>query len=336
MGTTDERAGLVVELAAAAGLVGCTGAPWDGTGEALPTSDYDAWCEQDPAGRWADLVAVWLAADLIPSAALRKGEDGKVLPALSDTEPVPEATGQRRVVLRLLADVPKGVAPARDALAAAVRWETPLAAAAGPLDPAGRVAWVLAEDGALGLVHRVALSVLGRHVALSALGRHVASEDRAVADELLGRTTLTEAVIGGCSGARKEVRPVTIAICQIVVASSGGMHLHMEALSAEDWGIVVYVEVHLLSASVFQMAADISSRCRLGLTATLVREDGCEGEVFSRVGLKRFEVRWRDVEARGWIAPAVCAEVRVTLNGEERMAYALAEPEERYRVGASA
>ncbi len=155
-------------------------------------------------------------------------------------------------------------------------------------------------------------------------------------DELLGRTTLTEAVIGGCSGARKEVRPVTIAICQIVVVSSGGMHPHMEALSAEDWGIVVYVEVHLLSASVFQMAADISSRCRLGLTATLVREDGCEGEVFSRVGLKRFEVRWRDVEARGWIAPAVCAEVRVTLNGEERMVDALAEPEERYRVGASA
>lgn len=165
VGTTDERAGLVIELAAAAGLVGCTGAPWDGTGEALPTPDYDAWCEQDPASRWAELVAAWLATESFPSAALSKGEDGKALPALSDTASAPEATSQRRVVLRLLADLPDGAAPARDALTAAVRWETPLAAAAGPLDPAGHVAWVLAEAGALGLVHRDALSILGRHVA---------------------------------------------------------------------------------------------------------------------------------------------------------------------------
>ncbi|MDA8280543.1 MAG: DEAD/DEAH box helicase [Actinomycetota bacterium] len=155
-------------------------------------------------------------------------------------------------------------------------------------------------------------------------------------DELLGRTTLTEAEIGEYSGARKEVRPVTIATYQIVATRRGGMHPHMEALSAEDWGLVVYDEVHLLPAPVFRMAADIQSRRRLGLTATLVREDGREGDVFSLIGPKRFDAPWRDVEAQGWIAPAVCTEVRVTLNDEERMAYALAEPEERYRVGASA
>jgi DNA excision repair protein ERCC-3 len=154
--------------------------------------------------------------------------------------------------------------------------------------------------------------------------------------ELLARTTLTEAEIGEYSGERKELRPVTIATYQIVATRRGGLHPHMEALAAEDWGLVVYDEVHLLPAPVFRMAADIQSRRRLGLTATLVREDGREGDVFSLIGPKRFDAPWRDIEAQGWIAPAVCTEVRVTLRDEERMAYALAEPEERYRVGATA
>ena len=154
--------------------------------------------------------------------------------------------------------------------------------------------------------------------------------------ELLARTTLTEAEIGEYSGERKEIRPVTIATYQIVATRRGGLHPHMDALSGEDWGLVVYDEVHLLPAPVFRMAADIQSRRRLGLTATLVREDGREGDVFSLIGPKRFDAPWRDVEAQGWIAPAVCTEVRVTLRDEERMAYALAEPEERYRVGATA
>ena len=110
----------------------------------------------------------------------------------------------------------------------------------------------------------------------------------------------------------------------------------MDIFSAEDWGLVVYDEVHLLPAPVFRMAAEIQSRRRLGLTATLVREDGREGDVFSLIGAKRYDAPWRDMEAQGWIAPAVCTEVRVTLTDDERMAYALAEPEESYRVGSTA
>jgi DNA excision repair protein ERCC-3 len=154
--------------------------------------------------------------------------------------------------------------------------------------------------------------------------------------ELLARTTLRENEIGEYSGERKEVRPVTIATYQIIATRRGGLHPHMELLSAEDWGLVVYDEVHLLPAPVFRMAADIQSRRRLGLTATLVREDGREGDVFSLIGPKRFDAPWRDVEAQGWIAPATCTEVRVTLTDEERMAYALGEPEERYRIGSTA
>ena len=154
--------------------------------------------------------------------------------------------------------------------------------------------------------------------------------------ELLARTHLTETEIGEYSGERKEVRPVTIATYQILISRRGGLYPHMELFSAEDWGLVIYDEVHLLPAPVFRMTADIQSRRRLGLTATLVREDGREGDVFSLIGAKRYDAPWRDVEAQGWIAPALCTEVRVTLSDEERMAYALAEEDERYRVGATA
>ncbi len=154
--------------------------------------------------------------------------------------------------------------------------------------------------------------------------------------ELMAHTSLEEDEIGEYSGERKEIRPVTLATYQIVITRRGRLTPHMDALSDEDWGLVVYDEVHLLPAPVFRMTADIQSRRRLGLTATLVREDGKEGDVFSLIGPKRFDVPWRDVEAQGYIAPAACTEVRVTLADEERMAYALAEPAERYRAGATA
>ncbi|MGH9165744.1 MAG: DNA repair helicase XPB [Acidimicrobiales bacterium] len=155
-------------------------------------------------------------------------------------------------------------------------------------------------------------------------------------DELLARTYLTEAEVGEYSGERKEIRPVTIATYQIMTTRRHGLYQHLEVFSSEDWGLVVYDEVHLLPAPVFRMTADIQSRRRLGLTATLVREDGREGDVFSLIGPKRFDAPWRDIEAQGWIAPATCREVRVTLTDEERMTYALAEAEDRYRVGATA
>jgi len=154
--------------------------------------------------------------------------------------------------------------------------------------------------------------------------------------ELVARTSLTEDEIGEYSGERKEIRPVTIATYQVVTRRTKGEYKHLELFDSRDWGLVVYDEVHLLPAPVFRMTADLQSRRRLGLTATLVREDGREGDVFSLIGPKRYDAPWRDIEAQGWIAPAECVEVRVTLTDAERMAYATADSEERYRTASTA
>ncbi len=95
-----------------------------------------------------------------------------------------------------------------------------------------------------------------------------------------------------------------------------GVYTHLELLDARDWGLIVYDEVHLLPAPIFRMTADLQARRRLGLTATLVREDGREGDVFSLIGPKRYDAPWKDIEAQGWIAPADCVEVRVDLAQE--------------------
>ena len=153
-------------------------------------------------------------------------------------------------------------------------------------------------------------------------------------DELLARTSLTEDEIGEYSGAVKEVRPVTIATYQVLTMKRKGIHPHLELMSARDWGLIIYDEVHLLPAPVFRMTADLQARRRLGLTATLVREDGREGEVFSLIGPKRYDAPWKDIEAQGYIAPADCTEVRVTMPAADRMAYAMAEATDRPRLGA--
>ena len=154
--------------------------------------------------------------------------------------------------------------------------------------------------------------------------------------ELLRRTTLTEAEIGEYSGQRKEIRPVTIATYQVMTTRRKGVYRHLDVFDARNWGLVIYDEVHLLPAPVFRFTADIQARRRLGLTATLVREDGREGDVFSLIGPKRYDAPWKDIEAQGWIAPADCVEVRVTLSDHERLSYATAEPEERYRLCSTA
>ncbi|GAA1235402.1 DNA repair helicase XPB [Oryzihumus leptocrescens] len=151
-------------------------------------------------------------------------------------------------------------------------------------------------------------------------------------DELVRRTSLTEDEIGEYSGARKEIRPVTIATYQVLTTKRKGVYPHLDLLDARDWGLIVYDEVHLLPAPIFRMTADLQARRRLGLTATLVREDGREADVFSLIGPKRFDAPWKDIEAQGYIAPADCVEVRVTLPDGERMTYAMAEAEERYRL----
>ena len=155
-------------------------------------------------------------------------------------------------------------------------------------------------------------------------------------DELLARTTLTADEIGEYSGQRKQVRPVTIATYQVLTVKRKGAYPHLELFDAKDWGLIIYDEVHLLPAPVFRMTADLQARRRLGLTATLVREDGREDEVFSLIGPKRYDAPWKDIEAQGYIAPATCVEVRLSLPEHDRMAYATAEPEDRYRLAATA
>ena len=154
--------------------------------------------------------------------------------------------------------------------------------------------------------------------------------------ELLKRTSLTEDEIGEYSGQRKQIRPVTIATYQVMTTRRKGVYTHLELFDERDWGLIVYDEVHLLPAPIFRFTADIQSRRRLGLTATLIREDGHEGDVFSLIGPKRYDAPWKDIEAQGYIAPADCVEVRVTLTDHERLTYATADPDERYRICSTA
>ncbi|AIU32226.1 helicase [Corynebacterium ulcerans] len=155
-------------------------------------------------------------------------------------------------------------------------------------------------------------------------------------DELLRRTTLTPEEIGEYSGEKKEIRPVTIATYQVVTRKTKGEYRALELFDSRDWGLIIYDEVHLLPAPVFRMTSDLQSRRRLGLTATLVREDGREGDVFSLIGPKRYDAPWKDLEQRGFIATAECTEVRTTMTEEERMLYATAENQDRYRIAACA
>ena len=153
-------------------------------------------------------------------------------------------------------------------------------------------------------------------------------------DELLRRTTLTPEEIGEYSGEKKEIRPVTIATYQVVTRKTKGEYRALELFDSRDWGLIIYDEVHLLPAPVFRMAADLQSRRRLGLTATLVREDGREDDVFSLIGPKRYDAPWKELEMAGYIATAECVEVRTTLGDDERLTYATAETRERYRLAA--
>ena len=154
--------------------------------------------------------------------------------------------------------------------------------------------------------------------------------------ELLDKTTLTPDQVGEYTGERKDIRPVTVTTYQILTyrPSEDGEFPHFGLVTGHDWGLIVYDEVHLLPAPVFRLTAEIQARRRLGLTATLVREDGREADVFGLIGPKRFDVPWRELERQGWIATAECHEIRVALPEEQRMPYALSEEREKYRMAA--
>jgi DNA excision repair protein ERCC-3 len=152
--------------------------------------------------------------------------------------------------------------------------------------------------------------------------------------ELLDKTTLTEEDIGEYCGDNKDVRPVTLATYQILThrPSKESEFTHFKIFDQRDWGLIIYDEVHLLPAPVFQITASLQARRRLGLTATLVREDGLENEVFALIGPKKYDVPWKEMEKQGWIAKAVCTEIRLPMTEERRMDYAVAEARHKFRI----
>ena len=152
--------------------------------------------------------------------------------------------------------------------------------------------------------------------------------------ELLDKTTLTAGQIGEYSGEVKEIRPVTVSTYQILThrESEDANFTHFSIFNARDWGLIIYDEVHLLPAPVFRITAEIQARRRLGLTATLVREDGREEDVFSLIGPKKYDVPWKVLEAQGFIATATCQEIRVPLAEEVRLPYAVADDRAKFRI----
>lgn len=153
-------------------------------------------------------------------------------------------------------------------------------------------------------------------------------------NEILDKTDIPPEDIGEYSGEKKEIKPITIATYNIIThrKKKGGDFTHFNIFSANNWGLIVYDEVHLLPAPVFRMTSELQAKRRLGLTATLVREDGLEEDVFSLIGPKKYDVPWKELEKQSWIANAKCIEVRVDMDEELRMKYSLADDREKYRL----
>jgi DNA excision repair protein ERCC-3 len=154
--------------------------------------------------------------------------------------------------------------------------------------------------------------------------------------EILDKTDIPREMVGEYTGERKDICPITVSTYQILTyrRSEEEDFPHFALFTSYDWGLIIYDEVHLLPAPVFRITAEIQARRRLGLTATLVREDGREADVFSLIGPKKYDVPWRELERQGWIATAECHEIRVGLTEDEQLNYAMAEDREKYRLAA--
>ena len=153
-------------------------------------------------------------------------------------------------------------------------------------------------------------------------------------DELLNKTLLTEDLIGEYSGDKKEIKPITIATYNILTYRKNKKEsfLHFDLFNSKNWGLIIYDEVHLLPAPVFRMTSEIQSKRRLGLTATLIREDGLESDVFSLIGPKKYDMPWKILEKSKWIATALCTEVRIELPEDKRVQYSLSKDREKFRI----
>jgi len=153
-------------------------------------------------------------------------------------------------------------------------------------------------------------------------------------DEIVDKTSLNAPMIGEYSGEVKNIKPVTITTYQILTyrRKRDEDFVHMNLFNLQSWGLIIYDEVHLLPAPVFRAVAEIQGKRRLGLTATLVREDGKEDDVFSLIGPKKFDVPWKVLEKQGWIAKALCTEVRIPLPEAGRLKYAVADSKAKFRI----
>jgi len=153
-------------------------------------------------------------------------------------------------------------------------------------------------------------------------------------NEILDKTDIPESDIGEYSGEVKDIKPITIATYNILThrKKKGGDFTHFHLFSAKNWGLIVYDEVHLLPAPVFRMTSELQSKRRLGLTATLVREDGLEEDVFSLIGPKKYDVPWKELEAKSWIAEAKCVEIRIPMEEDLRLKYSVADDREKFRL----
>lgn len=154
--------------------------------------------------------------------------------------------------------------------------------------------------------------------------------------EIIDKTDIPPEMVGEYTGDRKDICPITVSTYQILTyrRSEEEDFPHFSLFTSFDWGLIIYDEVHLLPAPVFRITAEIQARRRLGLTATLVREDGREADVFSLIGPKKYDVPWRELERQGWIATAECHEIRVSMSEDEQLNYAVAEEREKYRLAA--
>ncbi len=167
--------------------------------------------------------------------------------------------------------------------------------------------------------------------------------------EIIDKTDIPPEMIGEYTGDRKEICPITVSTYQILTyrrpntkgqsngegeEAAGEDFPHFSLFTSYDWGLIIYDEVHLLPAPVFRITAEIQARRRMGLTATLVREDGREADVFSLIGPKKYDVPWRELERQGWIATAECHEIRVGMTEDEQLNYAVADEREKYRIAA--
>lgn len=152
--------------------------------------------------------------------------------------------------------------------------------------------------------------------------------------ELLDKTNLLPEQIAEYTGENKTLAPVTVATYQILTwrPEKDGPYPHFSIFRKRNWGLIIYDEVHMLPAPVFRVVAELQAVRRIGLTATLVREDGCEGYVFSLVGPKRYDVPWKELEKSHWIAKAECIEVRLDLPESEEIEYAVAPARTKHRL----